>query len=230
MKKLETLDCEHVSEAEHANNRKPLIVWDWNGTLLDDLDDAVTALNRMLVARDCAPTTKVYYRAHFGFPVRPFYAELGVDLDKWDWDQICIDFHQFFAEAQAKKIRDGARDALELAKTLGFRQGLLSAHREDMLREAVAEAGLAAYFDFIAGTDNLDGASKLARGRQEFASRPADERRIFIGDTLHDAEVAKALGGRCILVSCGHQTAERLAAAGCSIVEDLKAAVRLVAT
>lgn len=207
-----------------------LLVWDWNGTLLDDLDDAVTALNRMLVARDCAPTTKAYYRAHFGFPVRPFYAELGVDLAKWDWDQICIDFHRFFAEARAKKIRDGAREALELAKTLGFRQCLLSAHREDMLREAVEEAGLAPYFDFIAGTDNLDGASKLERGRQAFSDRSEEEHRIFIGDTLHDAEVAKALGGDCILVSCGHQSSVRLAASGRPIVEDLKAAVLLAAT
>lgn len=215
--------------AERANGPRPLIVWDWNGTLLDDLDDAVSALNRMLVERGCAPTTKTYYRAHFGFPVRPFYSELGVDLAKWDWNRICVDFHRYFAEAETKKIRDGARAALELALQMGFRQCLLSAHREDMLRAAVDAAGLTPYFDFIAGTDNLDGASKLERGRQAFADRPADERRIFIGDTLHDAEVAKALGGTCILVSCGHQTAGRLATSGCPIVETLTAAVQLAA-
>ncbi|MGN0852748.1 MAG: HAD family hydrolase [Kiritimatiellia bacterium] len=207
-----------------------LLVWDWNGTLLDDLDDAVAALNRMLVDRGCAPTTKAFYRAHFGFPVRPFYAELGVDLARWDWERICIDFHRFFAEATAKKLREGARAALERAKTLGFRQCLLSAHREDLLRAAVEANGLLPYFDFVAGTDNLDGASKLERGRQAFAARPPDERRLFIGDTLHDVEVARALGGRCVLVSCGHQSPERLAAAGCPLADSLPSAVAIART
>lgn len=202
---------------------RPWLVWDWNGTLLDDLDAAVTALNRMLVARDCAPTTRAYYRAHFGFPVRPFYAELGVDLAKWDWDQICIDFHRFFQDAGTQKIRAGAQAALTYGRAAGFRQGILSAHREDWLRREVAAAGLDGFFDFVAGTDNLDGASKLDRARQVFASDTTSTR-IFIGDTLHDAEVAAALGGRCILVSCGHQTRERLCVSGCPVVDGLVAA------
>ncbi len=64
------------------------IIWDWNGTLLDDVGAAVNALNRMLAVRGVAPTTREYYRAHFGFPVRPFYEELGVNLAHEDWDRI----------------------------------------------------------------------------------------------------------------------------------------------
>ncbi len=204
---------------------RALIVWDWNGTLLDDLDAAVSALNRMLADRGCAPTTRDYYRAHFGFPVRPFYAELGVDLERWDWDRICTDFHRFFMEAGTQRIRDGARTALERARAAGFRQGIVSAHRQDWLRRDVAAAGIDGYFDFVAGTDNLDGASKLERARQLFAESRSDTPRIFIGDTLHDAEVAADVGGQCVLVSCGHQTRERLARAGCPVVSGLQEAV-----
>ena len=56
------------------------LIWDWNGTLLDDVAAAVGALNRMLVKRGARPITIEHYRRRFGFPVRPFYAELGVDL------------------------------------------------------------------------------------------------------------------------------------------------------
>lgn len=206
------------------------IIWDWNGTLLDDVDSAVNALNRMLAVRGLAPTTRDYYRAHFGFPVRPFYAELGVDLAHEDWDRICVDFHRF-VDNEPKILRTDACAALELARDAGVRQAILSALREDLLRRDVAAAGVADFFEAIYGVDNLDGASKLSRGhdlvRDRALSAPALEL-FFIGDTLHDVEVARELGAKCILVDDGHQTAERLAASGAPVAPTLTDAVRLV--
>ena len=210
--------------------RDKYIIWDWNGTLLDDVDSAVNALNRMLAVRGLAPTTRDYYRAHFGFPVRPFYAELGVDLAHEDWDRICIDFHRFI-DLEPKVLRADARVALQLARKADVRQTILSALREDLLRRDVAAAGIANFFDAIYGVDNLDGASKLSRGhdlvRDRTLSTPALEL-FFIGDTLHDVEVARELGAKCILVDGGHQTAERLAAAGVPVALTLIDAVQLV--
>ena len=205
------------------------LIWDWNGTLLDDVSAAVNALNRMLVSRDAAPITVEHYRRRFGFPVRPFYAELGVDLDKWDWDDICEDFHAFVA-AEPQDVRGDAFAALSLARDLGFRQCVLSALRQDLLDGALERNGLRGFFDFVYGVDNLDGASKLERGRELVTAIGPDARdAILIGDTLHDAEVAKALGTGCILVSCGHQSPERLAAAGCEVVPSVTDAVRCAA-
>ena len=205
------------------------LIWDWNGTLLDDVAAAVGALNRMLVKRGVQPISIEHYRRRFGFPVRPFYAELGVDLAKWDWDEICEDFHNFIlAEPQA--VRAEVRPALELAASLGLRQSVLSALRQDKLEAAINAAGIREFFDHVFGVDNLDGASKLQRGRELMATIGSDAGgAVFIGDTLHDAEVARELGARCVLVSCGHQLSERLAAAGCPVVDSLIAAVRLVA-
>ena len=208
------------------------IIWDWNGTLLDDVDSAVNALNRMLGARGIPPTTLSYYRDHFGFLVRPFYAELGVDLEHDDWDGICIDFHRFVAE-EPKRLRGDAREALALAHGLGMRQCILSALREDMLLRDVAAAGIADFFEAVYGVDNLDGATKLSRGHElmwriEESGRPS--RLFFVGDTLHDAEVARELGARCVLVEGGHQAPGRLAAADVPVVASLVDAVRLMAT
>ncbi len=201
------------------------LIWDWNGTLLDDVPAAVNALNRMLLSRGASPIDIDHYRRRFGFPVRPFYAELGVDLDKWDWDDICNDFHSFVA-AEPQQIREDARTALETARNLGFTQCVLSALRQDLLEESLMRNGLAEFFDFVYGVDNLDGASKLKRGRELAAALGADaSSATIIGDTLHDAEVAAELGMSCILVSCGHQTPQRLAAAGCLVVPTLSAAV-----
>ena len=205
------------------------LIWDWNGTLLDDVSAAVNALNRMLSSRDAAPITVEHYRRRFGFPVRPFYAELGVDLDKWDWDEICRDFHSFVA-AEPQNVRDDAFAALSLARDLGFRQCVLSALRQDLLDEALERNGLRGFFDFAYGVDNLDGASKLERGRELVAAIGSGARdTVMIGDTLHDAEVAKALDTDCILVAYGHQSPDRLVMAGCVVVPTVTDAVRSAA-
>ena len=204
------------------------LIWDWNGTLLDDVPAAVNALNRMLVKRGASPISIAHYRSHFGFPVRPFYAELGVDFDRWDWDQICEDFHSYIAE-EPQSIRDDAVAALQLAKDNGFRQCVLSALRQDLLESALEKNGLLGFFDFVYGVDNLDGASKLQRGRELVAALGTEAgNAIMVGDTLHDAEVAKELGFGCVLISCGHQRPERLAAAGVPLASSLVDAVKRV--
>ena len=201
------------------------IIWDWNGTLLDDVTAAVAALNRMLVKYGVPTTTLDFYRSHFGFPVRPFYREVGIDLDRVDWDEICIDFHTFIA-AEPQKLNATAVEALETARAHGFRQCILSALREDILLRDTARLGVAPFFDHIAGVDNLDGATKLKRGHELLAQLPAQCDIYFIGDTLHDAEVGAALGARVLLVDCGHQTAERLRTSGHAVVASPLAAVQ----
>lgn len=209
---------------------RPYIIWDWNGTLLDDVNAAVAALNRMLLKRGLPATTKEYYRNHFGFPVRPFYAELGVDLENDSWDEICDDFHNFIAEEKEQYLRTDTIMALQLVKDNGIGQSILSALRQDLLLRDTTKYGVADYFDFIYGVDNLDGATKLSRGYEllEVLSQEDKKNLFFIGDTLHDAEVAQALGAVPILVSCGHQTPDRLKAATENIFPSLTSAVEFV--
>ena len=212
----------------------PYIIWDWNGTLLDDVDAAVIALNHMLADRGLPPTTREFYRAHFGFPARTFYKQLGMDPDD-DWDRICIDFHRYIADAP-QSIRPTTPSALALAHDLGLGQSILRALREDILRRNVSLAGIAHFFDEIYGVDNLDGASKLSRGHELVAilrsngTLPPARSLYFVGDTLHDAEVAAAMGAKAVLVDGGHQTAERLASSGLAVVPSLTHAVRHIAS
>ncbi len=116
-----------------------------------------------------------------------------------------------------------------------MRQFVLSALREDLLKRDMAAAGIDSFFEAVFGVDNLDGATKLDRGQDlvrhlAAAKETVPPRMVCVGDTLHDAEVAQALGASCILVDGGHQTVERLSAAGIPVVSSLTAAVRLASS
>lgn len=212
---------------------KTFVIWDWNGTIVDDVDAAVNALNRMLALRGIPPTTRSFYRQNFRFPVRPFYADVGINLDREDWDRICIDFHRFIAE-EPQRLRPDATAALAHLQSRGVRQSILSALRQDILLADSSRLGVAPFFTSIFGVDNLDGATKLSRGRELFAAlaeshpdfSPANA--VFIGDTLHDAEVARSLGARAILVDGGHQTPERLQSSGFPVLPSLLSAAQSI--
>ncbi|MGN0854349.1 MAG: HAD family hydrolase [Kiritimatiellia bacterium] len=190
----------------------PYLLWDWNGTLLDDTQACLDALNAMLRKRGVRPITRAYYRAHFAFPVRPFYASIGVKLEEEDWDRLAQEYHDTY-HARPLGLNAEARRALELARTLGCRQSIISALRQDLLERATARFGVAPYMEYVYGTDNLDGGSKISRARELLARiRPFDGPIVLIGDALHDKEVADDLGIRCVLFSGGGHSRERLAA------------------
>ena len=186
------------------------IVWDWNGTLLDDTSAALNAFNAQLVTRGLPPISLAFYRDHFAFPVKPFYARCGIDLAHEDWDALAREYHRAYA-AEPKALNAEAIAALEAVKARGVRQCILSALRQDLLEEALEAYGIRHYFDCVYGVDNLDGGSKLDRGR-ELLSELTTTDAVLIGDAVHDAEVARALGLGCVLVSTGGHSAERLAA------------------
>ena len=187
---------------------RPYILWDWNGTLLDDTQAALDTLNIMLARRGTKPIAMDFYRDHFAFPVKPFYKSIGVCLENEDWDALAQEYHDLYAE-QPKRLNTEAIAALEKVKAAGVRQSIISALRQDLLDEATAFYGVAPYMECIYGVDNLDGASKLDRAL-ELLTHIDDADPVVIGDALHDKEVADALKVRCVLCGQGSHAAWRL--------------------
>lgn len=191
------------------------ILWDWNGTLLDDTQAAVDTLNIMLARRGGRPVAMGYYRDHFAFPVKPFYESIGVCLENEDWDALAREYHDVYA-AQPKRLNPEAIAALERVKQAGARQAIISALRQDLLDAAAAAFGVAPYMEYVYGVDNLNGFSKVDRARELLARLTAADadfspsRVTLIGDALHDKEVADALGVRCVLCGQGSHAAWRL--------------------
>ena len=193
------------------------VIWDWNGTLLDDTQAALDTLNIMLARRRGRPIAMDYYRDHFAFPVKPFYESIGVCLENEDWDALAREYHDIYAE-EDKRLNAQAFEALEAVKARGVGQSVISALRQDLLDEITARLGVAGFMDFIYGVDNLDGKSKVERARElvarlvkeGFVENPGDA--VLVGDSLHDKEVADAVGARCVLCAQGSHAYWRLAA------------------
>ena len=193
----------------------PYVIWDWNGTLLDDTDCSIAALNAALRRRSLPPVGREWYCEHFAFPVRPFYAKCGIDLAHEDWDALAREYHDAYGRGE-KRLNAEAVAALERVKSAGAGQSILSVHEQGLLDAEVDARGVRGYFDFVCGADNLDGGSKVGCARALMARlaergvSPGDV--VVIGDALHDKEVADAIGVRCVLCAQGGHSAARLRA------------------
>lgn len=190
------------------------ILWDWNGTLLDDTRAAFDTLNIMLGKRGAKPIEMQFYLDNFAFPVRPFYEAIGMVLEKEDWDALAQEYHDLYHSQTSHRLNPLAMDAIDAVENEGVRQSILSALRQDLLERDTTAFGVRKHMEFVAGVDNLDGASKVARAHRMLGDlrilHPETKRFVMIGDALHDKEVADSLGIECILCGVGSHAAWRL--------------------
>jgi phosphoglycolate phosphatase len=199
------------------------IIWDWNGTLLDDVWLAREVLNGQLAEMGLPLLDEERLRAQFCHPVEKFLMSIGMDFNRYSFERLAEEFHLRYMERQDEcELRPSAREALQLVTAHGLPQSVLSALREDRLTEAVARNGLAGFFRAVAGVNDYLAVGKLERGvllLRQCSEEPG--RTLLIGDTDHDAEVAAALGLRCILVACGFQDERVLGRCGVPVLRSL---------
>lgn len=188
------------------------IVWDWNGTLLDDVRISVDTINRMLEQKNLKRLTVDNYKSIFGFPVKAYYELIGFDFSRDDWEEVSINFvNTYNALAKDVELTPGIMPVLEGLKERGVRQYILSALQEDLLINMLERFHIRGYFDGVCGSNNIYADGKVARGEEMLRTFPiAPSETLMVGDTLHDAEVAEALGFDICLYSGGHNSAERL--------------------
>ncbi|WOO41910.1 HAD family hydrolase [Rubellicoccus peritrichatus] len=195
------------------------IIWDWNGTLLNDCELCVDVMNGILTRRSMPRLSIDDYRANFNFPVRDYYEWLGFHEDDTFEDVS----HEFIDGMTLRKLEPplhhGVAKLLRQLHDQLVDQVILSAHKQDTLEVIVQHYGISHYFDHIIGLDNIYAEGKTENGLAHFATLPHEPHEILlIGDTLHDAEVAKAMEVDCLLVAHGHQSEERLKQAGYPII------------
>ncbi len=188
------------------------VIWDWNGTLLDDVQVSLKSVNEALQARGLPLITETFYREHFDFPVRDFYEKLGINFSRDNFDEMSERFLQiYFRNLGKASLHKGARETLTFLKENGVRQYVLSAMEQGRLEKMLRDYGLISFFDDIAGSRDIYADGKLAAGRELLARRNIDTFSAWmVGDTTHDLDVAKSLNLRCVLLACGHQTRRRL--------------------
>jgi phosphoglycolate phosphatase len=200
------------------------VIWDWNGTILDDVELCVRVINRLKAERGQPPVTVERYRALFKFPVEDYYRDIGFDFTR----ETFLDVGREWMDGYEKEkytcaLRDGVKEVLESVLASGAGQSVLSAYSLAPLVEGVEHYGLTGYFTHLRGLDTIYAPSKVDLGRKLMAELGYGKgETLLIGDTAHDLETARAIGADCVLVAGGHQSRGRLAATGAPVVDSMR--------
>lgn len=206
------------------------IVFDFNGTIVDDVDICWNMLNRLLTKCGHPTVTKETYLSIFTFPIIEYYRRAGFVFPKDDFDELAIDFDKTY-NAKFKTLHTFPDVKEVLNYFSNKRLVLLSASKQTNLYRQLNLLGLEGVFNDIVGIQDIYATSKLESGKRFFEKNPMDmEKVVFVGDTLHDNEVALALGGKSILIARGHQNTKVLSQAKNALIlptlEDLKTILR----
>lgn len=221
------LPLQSVRKRGDSRMKPELVLWDWNGTLLDDVALCVDALNRLLArfgyARQYSLTE---YRKIFGFPIRDYYVRAGFDFARHSFDALAQSYMEDYIPASsACPLTADARPTIDRLRAAGLRQVILSASPVTTLRRQAEERDVLACFDRLLGLGDIYAKSKVQLGLDYLAETHFDPAAaVMVGDSVHDFEVSRALGVRCVLYAGGHQDAAALAATGAPVVPTLAAA------
>ncbi len=204
------------------------LVWDWNGTLLDDLTLVVAATNAALQSVGGGPTTADEHRRDFRRPINRYYqAALGRPVDEEEFVRLDKVFHEAYAEGLTTCAL--AADALAALGDWVGTQSLLSMWFHVDLVPTVERYGLAPYFARVDGLRaHVGGGPKAPHLAAHLAALGlTGPECVLIGDSVDDAEAAASVGAQCVLYSGGFTDAVRLGACGVPVVATLAEAVRL---
>ena len=193
------------------------IIWDWNGTLWNDTHLCVEINNHMLERRGLPLIDIDLYRAKLCFPVTDYYCQLGFDYSVDPYNKLAEEFIEEYHRRRFEcPLHGEALDMLAFFQTLGIPQAVLSAYEQKALLEAVDYFELTGFFTDIIGLNDIYAHGKVGNGKQYMAGLDIDPNEVlFIGDTIHDFEVAEAMGVKCALVANGHNSRNRLE--GCDV-------------
>lgn len=204
-------------------NKIKHLIWDWNGTLFNDVQLSVDIINNLLKINKLPQITYEKYRDIFTFPVSDYYKLAGFDFNKTSFE---ILGKMFMEEYENRKYEmnlfNGAKEILEIVRSRGISQSVLSAYKYDTLLEVLEHYCISEYFESVSGLDNIYAGSKEHLGielRKRLNFHKSEI--LLVGDTLHDADVAKAMDVDCVLISNGHQSADKLKANGNLVLSDL---------
>lgn len=188
------------------------IIWDWNGTLLNDVGLCVNIANKILHQHRDTHLEIDDYRNVFGFPITSYYTKIGVDFEKESFADITVKFMENYnGNVKTCDLHDGTTQILDEFRLLGKKQFILTAGHKENVIELLDHYKIRDYFIEVQGLDNHRAESKVDKGIHLINNNNIDRvSTVLIGDTIHDFEVANEMEIECILVASGHQSKSRL--------------------
>ena len=201
------------------------IIFDWSGTLVDDLPAVLQASNYVLTQAGKPAMSLDRFRAEFSLPFTKFYDRHTphvpmAQLEEW--------FHAEFKRAQGSvQELPHARAFLEFCREQKFRTFLLSTVHADHFKVQCAVTGFDVFLD-KPYTDVWDKREKIHEILRENHLKP--EETIFIGDMEHDIATARHGGIQSVAVLTGYNTLDQLRAAGPDVIVEHLTELRKILT
>lgn len=182
------------------------LIFDWSGTLVDDLGPVIEATNAVLAKYGIPALDREAFRRSFRLPYREFYAERlpGIPLDE-------LEAHfrpAFDAALTPVTILPHAREKLEWCSALGIRTFVLTSMDSIAFERQMDDFGLRHHFE-ATYSGVLDKREVIHRILETHELDPAET--AFVGDMTHDVETARHGGISSIAVLTGYNHAEILA-------------------
>ena len=206
------------------------IIWDFNGTLFEDVNANVEICNSLLTEYSLPLITKEHYKEIFGFPVRDFYLRMGFNFDNISFEELAnVYFSRYLQKGDICTLQPEVKQTLEKVAHMGINQAILSALVSETLYKQTAEYGIDSYFTKIMGITDIYAKSKLDLALDWVETSGLDPKKIlFIGDTDHDYEVSQAIGCDCILYDQGHQSHEVLSRCNVPVIHNISEIINYI--
>ena len=144
------------------------IIWDFNGTLLNDAQLSVDLDNDVFDQIGVPRITLEDYRNNMTMPVRDFYPRVGVDYARHSYEEIArLWLDEFNKRAVGVGLIPGVLEAIKALHAQGRSQSVLSASYEPSVRAQCAALGLTPYMKDISGLQDESAGKKTEIGRRQ---------------------------------------------------------------
>ena len=206
------------------------IIWDWNGTLLDDITISLNAVNSILIKRKKKPITLNFHKNNFLFPIKDYYKKLSLSTDDQSFNILCDEFNHYYIKHWKKtKLQKNALQVLKKIHSSTINQSILSAQENNQLNRFIDFYNIRKYFNNIIGLNNKKAEGKIEKGKQLLSElNLSNENILLIGDTNYDYSIARKLKIDCILFNGGHQSEKILSKACNKVIFSLETILKIL--
>jgi len=181
------------------------VIFDWSGTLVDDLPAVWEATNYIFRQAGLPEMTLEQFRAEFCLPFRKFYDKFMPNVSVEAVEQ---SFHASFGKCQGSVVAlPHAREFLEFCRATQKRTFVLSSAHPAYFRVQAEVTGFAPFIDepFVGVWDKREKIHEILKTHSLLP-----EETLFIGDMQHDVETARHGGVHSCAVLTGYNTLTQL--------------------
>jgi len=192
------------------------IAFDLDGTLLDTVHDLAAAVNTLLGEAGYAllPTSEIRDLVGKGMPNlvrRALAAALGISPVAVDEEELSAALERYQSHYAAQLGREtrlypGVREGLDRLAAAGVPMAVITNKASRFVRPHLDMAGIARYFRIVVGGDDLPAKKPAPDALLHVAARlgVAPERLLMVGDSLNDAQAARAAGCPVLILPYGY--------------------------